>query len=180
MSVWSNLTLFRWNQTRPKLKSSKKLKKLDHECYGLTNWVHDNTENPYSMANTNHKENLKNPRARVWRKNHWCKSLQIGCNMPTKTYTFIPYRLQDHYILSWCKKVFFSLCQRRTREFWRPRKTIYFGRYGMCLFNILFLGELGTCLQNSISTRGVEHWEKNHFLQGGMLKFSLTMAILWQ
>jgi hypothetical protein len=41
----------------------------------------------------------------------------------------------------------------------------------MSLFKILFLGELGTCPQNLIFTRGVEHCEKNHFPQGGLQKF---------
>jgi hypothetical protein len=42
----------------------------------------------------------------------------------------------------------------------------------MSLSIFLFLSELGTCPQNLIPTRGVEHGEKNHFLQGGMLKFT--------
>jgi hypothetical protein len=42
----------------------------------------------------------------------------------------------------------------------------------MSLSKFLFLSELGTCPQNLITTRGVEHWEKNHFLQWGMLKFT--------
>jgi hypothetical protein len=42
----------------------------------------------------------------------------------------------------------------------------------MSLSIFLFLSELGTCPPNLISTRGVEHWEKNHFPQGGMLKFT--------
>jgi hypothetical protein len=42
----------------------------------------------------------------------------------------------------------------------------------MCLSIFLFLSKLGTCPQNLISTRGVEHGEKNHFPQGGMLKFT--------
>jgi nitrate/TMAO reductase-like tetraheme cytochrome c subunit len=46
-------------------------------------------------------------------------------------------------------------------------------------------GGLSTCPQNLIPTRGVEHWEKNHFPQGGMLKFtykgySLTMKIAYE
>jgi hypothetical protein len=40
----------------------------------------------------------------------------------------------------------------------------------MCLSIFLFLSELGTCPQNFIPTRGVEHWEQNNFPQGGMLK----------
>jgi hypothetical protein len=55
----------------------------------------------------------------------------------------------------------------------------------MCLSIFLFLSELGTCPQNLIPTRGVEHCKKNHFLQGGMLKFtykgrSLTIKIAYE
>jgi hypothetical protein len=42
----------------------------------------------------------------------------------------------------------------------------------MSLSIFLFLSELGTCPQTLIPTRGVEHCEKNHFSQGGMLKFT--------
>jgi hypothetical protein len=42
----------------------------------------------------------------------------------------------------------------------------------MLLSIFLFLSELGTCPQNLIPRRGVEHCEKIHFLQGGMLKFT--------
>jgi hypothetical protein len=37
--------------------------------------------------------------------------------MYTKSYTFTPYRLQDHKVQSWKIKVF-SLCSRSTTEFW--------------------------------------------------------------
>ena len=36
----------------------------------------------------------------------------------------------------------------------------------------MFLSELDTSLQILISQRGVKHWAKNYFLQGGMLKFT--------
>jgi hypothetical protein len=42
----------------------------------------------------------------------------------------------------------------------------------MCLSIFLFLSELGTCPQNLIPRRAVEHVEKNHFSQGGVLKFA--------
>jgi hypothetical protein len=48
----------------------------------------------------------------------------------------------------------------------------------MCLSIFLYLSELGTCPQNLIPTRGVEHWEKNHFPQGGMLKFTYKGSFL--
>jgi hypothetical protein len=39
-------------------------------------------------------------------------------------------------------------------------------------FKFLFLGELGTCPQNLISTGCMEPWQKHHnFAQRGMLKF---------
>jgi hypothetical protein len=46
----------------------------------------------------------------------------------------------------------------------------------MSHFEILFLGELGTCLENLIPTRGVECWKKNHFPQGHMLKFTISKS----
>jgi hypothetical protein len=48
----------------------------------------------------------------------------------------------------------------------------------MCLSVFLFQSELGTWPQNLIPTRGVEHWEKNHFPQGGMLKFTYKGRLL--
>jgi hypothetical protein len=44
--------------------------------------------------------------------------------------------------------------------------------YGMLLSIFLFVSELGTCPQNPIPRKCVEHVEKNHFPQGGMLKFT--------
>jgi hypothetical protein len=89
--------------------------------------------------------------------------------MSTKSYTLIPHRLQDHNIQSW-QKSFFPL---------HPKGT------AMCISIFLFLSELGTCPQNLIPTRGVEHWEKNHFSQGGTLKFTykgrfLTIKIAYE
>jgi hypothetical protein len=52
------------------------------------------------------------------------------------------------------------------------KKTIFLSRYGMGLFIILFIGELGTYKKNLIPTRGVEHQEENDFPQGDMLKFT--------
>ena len=42
----------------------------------------------------------------------------------------------------------------------------------MSLSIFLFLNELVTCPHILVPTRSVEHWEKNHFPQGGMLKFT--------
>jgi hypothetical protein len=50
------------------------------------------------------------------------------------------------------------------------KKTIFERGYGMCLSIFLILNELGTCPQNLIFRRGVEHREKNHFPPGDMLK----------
>jgi hypothetical protein len=52
------------------------------------------------------------------------------------------------------------------------RKPIFGRRYELWDFMFLFLVELGTCLHNLIPKRGVEHWEKNYFPQGGELKFT--------
>jgi hypothetical protein len=54
----------------------------------------------------------------------------------------------------------------------KAKKTTFSSRHGLCDILFLFLGELGTCLQNLIPTIGVEHWKENHFPQGGMLKFT--------
>jgi hypothetical protein len=43
------------------------------------------------------------------------------------------------------------------------KKTILSSIYGLQNFIFLFLGELGTCLQNLMPTIGVEHRENNHF-----------------
>jgi hypothetical protein len=82
------------------------------------------------------------------------------------------------------KKVFFPCAQRDSRVL-KAKKTIFKSRYGMCLSIFLFLSELGTCPQNLIPTRSVEHWEKNHFPQEGMLKFTykgcfLTIKIAYE
>jgi hypothetical protein len=54
----------------------------------------------------------------------------------------------------------------------KAKKTIFKSRYGMSLSIFLFLSELGTCPPNLISTRGVEHLEKNHFSARGYVKFT--------
>jgi hypothetical protein len=58
------------------------------------------------------------------------------------------------------------------------KKTIFLYRYRMSLFTIMFVGELGMCPQNFISGKGVDHREKNVFLQGGMLKFTYKGTFL--
>jgi hypothetical protein len=66
-------------------------------------------------------------------------------------------------------KSFFSLDPKVLKA----KKTISWNRYGMCLSTFLFLSKLGTCLQNLIPTRGVEHWEKNHFPTRGYAKIHI-------
>jgi hypothetical protein len=51
-------------------------------------------------------------------------------------------------------------------------KKPFLSKHGMNLLIFLFLGEFGTCLQNLIPVRGVEHWKMNYFSHGGMLKFT--------
>jgi hypothetical protein len=58
------------------------------------------------------------------------------------------------------------------------QKTIFGGIYGMCLFVFLLIGELGTCPKTFVRRRGVEHCEKIHFPQGGMLIFTYKGQIL--
>jgi hypothetical protein len=74
--------------------------------------------------------------------------------MPTKSYTRIPYHLRDHKFKVE-EKVFLPL-PKGDISLLGSKKTIFSSRYEMCLFKFLFLGELGTCPQNLMSTRGVE------------------------
>jgi hypothetical protein len=54
----------------------------------------------------------------------------------------------------------------------KAQKTTFSSRHGLCDILFLSLGELGICVKNLIPIGGVEHWEKNYFPQGGMLKFT--------
>jgi hypothetical protein len=83
-----------------------------------------------------------------------------------------------HSFLTVCKIIRFKVKEKvfstvpvRHSSVSGAKKTIFGRRYGLLDFTILFLVELGTCVQNLTSTRGVEHWEKNYFPPGGMLKF---------
>jgi hypothetical protein len=53
------------------------------------------------------------------------------------------------------KTVFFPVPKGDSRVL-KAKKTIFYS-YGMSLSIFLFLSELGTCPQNFITTRGVEH-----------------------
>jgi hypothetical protein len=82
-------------------------------------------------------------------------------------------------------KQFFPPAPKGDSRVLKARKTILKSRYGISLSIFLFLSELGTCPQNLIPTRGVEHSEKNHFPQGGMVKFTykghfLTIKIAYE
>jgi hypothetical protein len=54
-------------------------------------------------------------------------------------------------------KKFFSPAPKGVSRVLKAKKTILKSRYGMCLSILLFLSELGTCPQNLIPTRSVEH-----------------------
>jgi hypothetical protein len=54
------------------------------------------------------------------------------------------------------KKKYFLLLSEGDNSLLGSKKTTFSSRYGMSLFGFLFLGELGTCLQNVMPTRGVE------------------------
>jgi hypothetical protein len=54
------------------------------------------------------------------------------------------------------KEVFFH-CALRGQQSFEGQKNHFKSRSGMSLSIFLFLSELGTCPQNLISTRGVEH-----------------------
>jgi hypothetical protein len=60
----------------------------------------------------------------------------------------------------------------------KAKKTTFSSRHGLCNILFLSLSKLGACLQNLIFTRGVEHWEKNYFPQGGMVKFTYKVRFL--
>jgi hypothetical protein len=90
--------------------------------------------------------------------------------MSTKPYKLIPSYLRDYKIQSWWKS--FSHVPKRDSKVLKAKKTSFLCKYGMCVSIFLLLSELGTCLQNLISTRGMEHWKKKDFPQGIMLKFT--------
>jgi hypothetical protein len=69
------------------------------------------------------------------------------------------------------KKVSF-LVPKGDNKVLKAKKTTFSSRHGLYNILFLFLSELDTCLQNLISTIGVEHCEKNYFPQGGVLKFT--------
>jgi hypothetical protein len=82
--------------------------------------------------------------------------------MSTKSYTFIPHHLQDHNVQSW-QKSFFPLRPKGTTEFWSPKKPFK-------KVDILVSKWVRFMSPRSHIQRRVEHWEKNHFPQGDMLK----------
>jgi hypothetical protein len=61
---------------------------------------------------------------------------------------------------------------KRYNRVLEAEKTTFWAIFRISLFTFLFVGELGMCPQNLISGKGVDHREKNVFLQGGMLKFT--------
>jgi hypothetical protein len=82
------------------------------------------------------------------------------------------------------EKVFFPL-RKGDSSLLGSKKTTFSSRFRMSLFRFLFLGELGTCLQNLMPTRGEELGENHQFPQGGMLKFTykdqfLTIKIAYE
>jgi hypothetical protein len=70
------------------------------------------------------------------------------------------------------KKKFFSPLPKGYNAVLEAQKTIFWNRIGFPDFIFLFLGELGTCLEDLILMRDVEPYENGHFPQGGMLKFT--------
>jgi hypothetical protein len=54
------------------------------------------------------------------------------------------------------EKVFLPLFEGDNNSLLGSSKTTYSRRYEMCLFEFLFLGELGACPQNLMPTRDVE------------------------
>jgi hypothetical protein len=54
------------------------------------------------------------------------------------------------------EEIFFLPLPKGNNSLLRSKKTTFSSRYEMCFFGLLFLGELGTCPQNLMSTQGVE------------------------
>jgi hypothetical protein len=69
-------------------------------------------------------------------------------------------------------KKFFSPAPKGDSKVLKTKKPFLKVDMEFALSIFLFLSELGTCPQNLIPTRGVEHGEKNHFPQRDMLKFT--------
>jgi hypothetical protein len=76
------------------------------------------------------------------------------------------------------KKKFFSIVPERYSSVLEAKKTIFGRRYGLPEFKFLFLGELGTCVQNLIFIKVVESCQKFIFRKGGMLKFKYKEWLL--
>jgi hypothetical protein len=69
------------------------------------------------------------------------------------------------------EKSFFPMPMEDNRVL-EAKKIIFSSRHGWCIISFLSLSELNIYLQNLISTRGAEYWEKKYFPQWGMLKFT--------
>jgi hypothetical protein len=64
------------------------------------------------------------------------------------------------------EKVFFHNVEERSSSVSGAKKTTSGRRYGLWDFTILFLAELGTCVQNIAFTKVVEGFQKNVFCNG--------------
>jgi hypothetical protein len=58
------------------------------------------------------------------------------------------------------------------------KKTTFSSRFRMSLFGFLFLGELGTCPQNLMPTRGVEPLRKSSISTRGYAEFHIQRPFL--
>jgi hypothetical protein len=106
------------------------------------------------------------------------KILYLTCMLscpPNLTYSFLT--ICEIITFKVHGKVFPNVLEGYSRVL-QSKKKPFLGYLWLCLFVFLFIGELGTCPKNCIYTRGVEHWEKNEFPQGGMLKFIYKGQIL--
>jgi hypothetical protein len=57
------------------------------------------------------------------------------------------------------------------------KKTIFGHRYDFPEFKFLFLGELGTCVQNLIFTKVVEGCQKNYFSAKGYAEIQIQRPV---
>jgi hypothetical protein len=76
------------------------------------------------------------------------------------------------------EKVFFHYVQEKNSNVSGAKKTTSGRRYGLWDFTILFLVELGTCVQNIAFTKVVVGCQKKYFLQWDMLKFTYEGRLL--
>ena len=75
------------------------------------------------------------------------------------------------------KEIYFPIVPERYSIASGAKITILGHRYGFPEFKFLFLGELGTCVQNLIFTKVVEGCQKNYFSQRGYAEIQIQRPV---